>query len=68
MTDFILVAWVSALIGMARMKWMLGRGQRWKRGEKLRLLFAGYNVAMCALTRCCTRYGTSWARTMWISA
>jgi hypothetical protein len=43
MTDFILVAWVSALIGMARVKWMLGRGQRWKRGEKLRLLFAGYN-------------------------
>ncbi len=43
MTDFILVAWVSALIGMARMKWMLGRGQRWKRDEKLRLLFAGYN-------------------------
>jgi polysaccharide pyruvyl transferase WcaK-like protein len=43
MTDFILVAWVSALIGMARMKWMLGRGQRWKHGEKLRLLFAGYN-------------------------
>jgi polysaccharide pyruvyl transferase WcaK-like protein len=43
MTDFILVAWVSALIGTARVKWMLGRGQRWKRGEKLRLLFAGYN-------------------------
>src|ERR1700736_2739990 len=43
MTDFILVVWVSALIGMARVKWMLGRGQRWKRGEKLRLLFAGYN-------------------------
>src|ERR1700732_4401059 len=43
MTDFILVAWVSALIGMARVKWMLGRGQRWKRGQKLRLLFAGYN-------------------------
>jgi polysaccharide pyruvyl transferase WcaK-like protein len=43
MTDFILVAWVSALIGMARVKWMLGRGRRWKRGEKLRLLFAGYN-------------------------
>jgi polysaccharide pyruvyl transferase WcaK-like protein len=43
MTDFILVAWVSALIGMARVKWMLGRGQRWKRGERLRLLFAGYN-------------------------
>jgi len=43
MTDFILVAWVSALIGMARVKWMLGRGEPWKRGEKLRLLFAGYN-------------------------
>src|SRR3984957_3177759 len=43
MTDFILVAWVGALIGMARVKWMLGRGRRWKHGEKLRLLFAGYN-------------------------
>ena len=43
MTDFILVAWVSALIGMARLNWMLGRGQPWKSGEKLRLLFAGYN-------------------------
>jgi polysaccharide pyruvyl transferase WcaK-like protein len=43
MTDFLLVAWVSALIGMARINWMLGRGQAWKRGEKLRLLFAGYN-------------------------
>jgi hypothetical protein len=43
MTDFILVAWVSALIGLARWNSMLGRGQRWERGEKLRLLFAGYN-------------------------
>jgi polysaccharide pyruvyl transferase WcaK-like protein len=43
MTDFILVAWVSALIGLARVNWMLGRGMRWKRGEQLRLLFAGYN-------------------------
>jgi polysaccharide pyruvyl transferase WcaK-like protein len=43
MTDFILVAWVSVLIGMARWSWMLGCGQEWKRGEKLRLLFAGYN-------------------------
>ncbi len=43
MTDFLLVAWVSALIAMARVNWMLGRGQRWKPGEKLRLLFAGYN-------------------------
>ncbi|HEY8714706.1 MAG TPA: polysaccharide pyruvyl transferase family protein [Candidatus Acidoferrum sp.] len=43
MTDFFLVAWVSALIGLARVNWLLGRGQGWKRGEKLRLLFAGYN-------------------------
>jgi polysaccharide pyruvyl transferase WcaK-like protein len=43
MTDFFLVAWVSALIGLARVNWLLGRGQDWKRGEKLRLLFAGYN-------------------------
>ncbi len=43
MTDFILVAWVSALIGLARVNWMMGRGQRWEPGEPLRLLFAGYN-------------------------
>jgi polysaccharide pyruvyl transferase WcaK-like protein len=43
MTDFFLVAWVSALIGLARVNWLLGRGQSWERGEKLRLLFAGYN-------------------------
>ena len=43
MTDFLLVAWVSALIGMARVEWMFGRGQRWTPGEKLQLLFAGYN-------------------------
>ncbi|HEY2351802.1 MAG TPA: polysaccharide pyruvyl transferase family protein [Candidatus Acidoferrum sp.] len=43
MTDVILVAWVSALIGIARLNWMLGCGQRWNRHEKLRLLFAGYN-------------------------
>lgn len=43
MTDFLLVAWVSALIEITRFGWMLGRGRRWARGEKLRLLFAGYN-------------------------
>ncbi len=43
MTDFILVAWVSALIGLARVNWMMGGGERWKPGEPLRLLFAGYN-------------------------
>jgi len=43
MTDFLLVAWVSALIEMRRFGWMLGLGKRWRAGEKLELLFAGYN-------------------------
>ena len=43
MTDFLLVAWVSALIEMRRCGWMLGLGRRWQPGEKLRLFFAGYN-------------------------
>lgn len=43
MTDFLLVAWVSALIEMRRFGWMLGLGKPWTGGEKLRLLFAGYN-------------------------
>ena len=43
MTDFLLVAWVSALIEIRRFSWMFGLGHRWTPGEKLRLLFAGYN-------------------------
>ncbi|HZC66383.1 MAG TPA: polysaccharide pyruvyl transferase family protein [Candidatus Dormibacteraeota bacterium] len=43
MTDFLLVAWVSALIEITRLGWTFGLGKRWRRGEKLRLLFAGYN-------------------------
>jgi polysaccharide pyruvyl transferase WcaK-like protein len=43
MTDFLLVAWVSALIEIRRVGWMFGLGHRWEPGEKLRLLFAGYN-------------------------
>jgi polysaccharide pyruvyl transferase WcaK-like protein len=43
MTDTLLVAWVSALIEMRRIGWMFGWGRRWMPGEKLRLLFAGYN-------------------------
>src|SRR5580693_9198689 len=43
MTDFLLVAWVSALIELRRFGWMFGLGHRWEPGEKLRLLFAGYN-------------------------
>jgi polysaccharide pyruvyl transferase WcaK-like protein len=43
MTDFLLVAWVSALIELRRIGWMFGLGCRWEPSEKLRLLFAGYN-------------------------
>jgi polysaccharide pyruvyl transferase WcaK-like protein len=43
MTDFLLVAWVGALIEMRRFGWMFGLGKRWTPGEKLKVLFAGYN-------------------------
>ena len=43
MTDFLLVAWVSMLIELTRLEWMLGSGKKWTAGEKLKLLFAGYN-------------------------
>src|SRR5215467_9594335 len=43
MTDFLLVAWVSMLIELTRLQWTLGGGTRWQSGEKLKLLFAGYN-------------------------
>lgn len=43
MTDFLLVMWVSALIELRRFGWMFGLGKRWTPGEKLKLLFAGYN-------------------------
>src|SRR5258708_5552716 len=43
MMDFILEAWVSSSIERAKAGWMLGAGKRWKAGEKLKLLFAGYN-------------------------
>lgn len=43
MMDFILEAWVSSNIERAKTRWMLGGGQPWQPGEKLKLLFAGYN-------------------------
>ena len=43
MMDFVLEAWVSGIIEARKVRWMLGRGDPWKPGEKLRLLFAGYN-------------------------
>ena len=43
MMDFVLEAWVSGIIETRKVQWMLGRGEPWKPGEKLKLLFAGYN-------------------------
>src|SRR5437879_9596692 len=43
MTDFLLVAWVSALIEIRRFGGRFGLGERCAPGEKLKLLFAGYN-------------------------
>jgi len=43
MMDLILEAWVSGLIERSKTEWMLGKGKPWQPGEKLRLLFAGYN-------------------------
>ncbi|HZQ69301.1 MAG TPA: polysaccharide pyruvyl transferase family protein [Terriglobales bacterium] len=43
MMDFLLEAWVSTIVESAKVGWMLGKGKRWRPGEKLKLLFAGYN-------------------------
>jgi polysaccharide pyruvyl transferase WcaK-like protein len=43
MMDFVLEAWVSAIIEAKRASWMMGGGTTWWPGKKLKLLFAGYN-------------------------
>jgi polysaccharide pyruvyl transferase WcaK-like protein len=43
MMDFALEVWVSSLIEISRLQWMFGSGAPWQAGDKLRLLFAGYN-------------------------
>ncbi|HYY68509.1 MAG TPA: polysaccharide pyruvyl transferase family protein [Terriglobales bacterium] len=43
MMDFVLEAWVSGLIELSKVQWILGNGRPWHPGKKLRLLFAGYN-------------------------
>lgn len=43
MMDFVLEAWVSSIIEAKKLGWMLGRNKPWQPGEKLKLLFAGYN-------------------------
>ena len=41
--DLVLEAWVSGIIETSKLGWMLGDGERWRPGRKLKLLFAGYN-------------------------
>ncbi|HUA01101.1 MAG TPA: polysaccharide pyruvyl transferase family protein [Candidatus Aquilonibacter sp.] len=41
--DVVLEGWVSGLIELNKFEWMLGAGEAWKPGEKLKLLLAGYN-------------------------
>jgi polysaccharide pyruvyl transferase WcaK-like protein len=41
--DFVLESWVSSIIESKRLGWMMGSGHAWQPGEKLKLLFAGYN-------------------------
>jgi len=43
MMDLILEAWVSGIIETSKTQWILGKGKPWQPGEKLKLLFAGYN-------------------------
>src|ERR1039458_5025805 len=43
MMDFVLEAWVSGNIERAKARWMLGGHNPWQPGERLKLLFAGYN-------------------------
>src|SRR6185503_15688221 len=41
--DFILEAWVSSIIEKTKVGWMLGENKPWEPGQRLKLLFAGYN-------------------------
>jgi len=43
MMDLVLEAWVSGSIERAKAGWVLGEGERWRPGKKLKLLLAGYN-------------------------
>ncbi|HVN77588.1 MAG TPA: polysaccharide pyruvyl transferase family protein [Terriglobia bacterium] len=43
MMDVILELWVSGLVELSKLQWMLGIGKPWAPGVPLKLLFAGYN-------------------------
>ena len=45
MMDLVLQVWTSSLIELSGALWKLGAGRPWQPGEKLKLLFAGYNGA-----------------------
>ena len=71
--DLGLEAWVSSLIELNKLEWMLGVGEAWKPGEKLKLLLAGYNgtrntARTFAWKESSGRFGRSWATTIFLSA
>jgi polysaccharide pyruvyl transferase WcaK-like protein len=41
--DLVLELWVAGLIEFNKLEWMLGAGEPWKPGTKLKLLLASYN-------------------------
>jgi polysaccharide pyruvyl transferase WcaK-like protein len=41
--DLLLEMWVGGLIELNKFQWMLGAGESWQPGRKLKLLLAGYN-------------------------
>jgi polysaccharide pyruvyl transferase WcaK-like protein len=41
--DVAIEAWVSGLIELNKLEYVLGTGTHWKPGQRLKLLFAGYN-------------------------
>ncbi|MFN0087055.1 MAG: polysaccharide pyruvyl transferase family protein [Blastocatellia bacterium] len=41
--DLVLESWMAGIIEVSKFKWMLGAGERWRPGDKLKLLFTGYN-------------------------
>jgi len=45
MMDLVLQAWTSSYIALSGALWKLGAGRPWQPGERLKLLFAGYNGA-----------------------
>ncbi len=42
-SDLILELWVASLMELNKLQWMLGAGETWKPGAKLKLLLASYN-------------------------